>query len=78
LTYNSLIHVADREHVWQEIQRALRTRQRFTIEYRLVGADARPKAVQERGCGIYSDAGEVLGLEGVVMEQARTMRQSGR
>ena len=78
LTYNSLIHVADREHVWQEIQRALRTRQRFTIEYRLVGADAHPKAVQERGCGIYSDAGEVLGLEGVVMEQARTVRQSGR
>ncbi len=69
LTYDSLIHPDDREQVWLAIQQALRARRPFTVDYRLVGADGQAKAVHERGCGIYSDAGEVLGLEGVVMER---------
>lgn len=70
LTFNDLIHPDDRERVWAEVQAGLRERRAFHFHYRLLAADGTLTAVQERGCGIYSDAGEVLGLEGVVLEQA--------
>ncbi|TBV02224.1 PAS domain-containing protein [Phytopseudomonas dryadis] len=69
LTFNDLIHPADRERVWHSVQQGLRGRQPFTFEYRLLCADGSEKAVLERGCGIYSDAGDVLGLEGVVLQR---------
>jgi PAS domain S-box-containing protein len=68
LTFNSLIHPADRERVWHEVQQGLGERRAFVMRYRLVCADGSERPVLERGCGIYSDAGEVLGLEGVVLE----------
>lgn len=69
LTYNGLIHPHDREQVWRGVQEGLRARRPFVLEYRLLCADGREKWVSERGCGVYSDLGEVLGLEGVVMER---------
>ena len=69
LTYNRLIHPLDREQVWRGVQEGLRVRLPFALEYRLLCADGREKSVIERGCGVYSDMGEVLGLEGVVMER---------
>lgn len=68
LTFNSLIHPADRERVWHEVQQGLGERRAFVVRYRLVCADGSERQVLERGCGIYSNAGEVLGLEGVVLE----------
>ena len=67
LTYNSLIHPSDREHVWLAVQRGLQEGRPFSFDYRLVCADGSERTVQERGCGIYSGSGEVLELEGVVM-----------
>ncbi|TBU92026.1 PAS domain-containing protein [Stutzerimonas kirkiae] len=68
LNFNSLIHPQDRERVWRTVQDGLRGRRPFAFDYRLVCADGSEKQVSERGCGIYSDLGEVLGLEGVVMD----------
>lgn len=77
LTYDSLIHPQDREHVWRSVQEGLRAARPFAFDYRLLCADGREKWVSERGRGIYSDLGEVLGLEGVVMEQMeQTTRES--
>jgi PAS domain S-box-containing protein len=70
LTFNSLIHPDDRERVWNQVQAGLDSHGAFHLEYRLLCADGCEKSVQERGCGIYSDSGELLGLEGVVMEAA--------
>lgn len=70
LTFNDLIHPDDREYVWAQVQAGLREQRAFHFCYRLLVADGTLKAVQERGCGIYSDAGELLGLEGVVLELA--------
>lgn len=67
LTYSSLIHPADRRHVWSSVQRGLQEVRSFSFGYRLLCADGSERAVEERGCGIYADNGEVIGLEGVVM-----------
>ena len=69
LTFNALIHPADRERVWHAVQQALRESRSFAFDYRLLCADGSEKWVRERGRGIYSDLGELLGLEGVVMER---------
>ncbi|SFP01490.1 PAS domain S-box-containing protein [Ectopseudomonas composti] len=69
LTFNGLIHPADRERVWRGVQEALRESRPFAFDYRLLCADASEKQVSERGRGIYSDLGDLLGLEGVVMER---------
>jgi PAS domain S-box-containing protein len=68
LTFNSLIHPEDRENVWRAVQLGVDELQVFSIEYRLLCSDGSEKRVLERGCGIYSDAGDPLGLEGVVLE----------
>lgn len=67
LSYNSLIHPADRDRVWLAVQRGLQEGRPFSVDYRLLCADGSERPVQERGCGIYSESGEVLELEGVVM-----------
>lgn len=68
LTFNSLIHPDDRERVWHAVQLGLDERRAFVMHYRLLCADGHERSVLERGCGIYSDAGDLLGLEGVVMD----------
>ena len=67
LSYSSLIHPGDRDRVWLAVQRGLQEGRPFNLAYRLLCADGSERVVQERGCGIYSDSGEVLELEGVVM-----------
>lgn len=74
LTFNSLIHPQDRERVWRSVQDGLGAGQAFAFDYRLLCADGTQKQVIDRGCGIYSDLGEVLGLEGVVMERVQEHR----
>ncbi len=67
LSWNSLIHPADRQRVWLAVQRGLQEGRAFSVDYRLLCADGSERPVQERGCGIYAGSGEVLELEGVVM-----------
>jgi len=69
LTFNSLIHPQDRERVWRRVQEGVRAARPFAFDYRLLCADGSEKAVSERGRGIYSDLGDLLGLEGVVMQR---------
>lgn len=69
LTFNGLIHPVDRERVWHAVQQGLRESRPFAFDYRLLCADGSEKWVSERGRGIYSDLGDLLGLEGVVMER---------
>jgi PAS domain S-box-containing protein len=67
LTFNSLIHPEDRGRIWRLVQEGVRSARPFSFDYRLLCADGSEKAVSERGRGIYSDLGDLLGLEGVVM-----------
>jgi PAS domain S-box-containing protein len=58
----------DRERVWQDVQQALKVRMPFQLSYRIQTADETVKWVWEQGCGIFSETGEVVGIEGYVVD----------
>jgi PAS domain S-box-containing protein len=66
--FGSLIHVDDRERVWQEVQDAVAQRREFQLEYRMVTADGTVKVVWERGRAIHSAKGEIEALQGFVTD----------
>lgn len=68
LTYNRLIVSADRQGVWDDIQRALTEKRDFELFYRIRSADNSLKWVWEHGWGLWSDDGELLALEGIVTD----------
>lgn len=69
LAYNSLIHPDDRELVWRAVQSGLRRHLPISVEYRVRCLDGQEKTVQEHACGVYSASGEVLGIEGLIVEK---------
>lgn len=64
--YGGLIYPEDQPRVWQHIQTALTYHQSFYLQYRIIGRDQCVPEVQERGQGLYSSSGMVLGVEGAV------------
>jgi len=68
LTFNDLIHPDDREQVWQAVQAAIRRQQNYRIHYRIQHRDGYLRWVYEQGCGAFNDSGELVFLEGVVLE----------
>ena len=68
LSWSSLIHPEDRGLVWAEVQSGVREARSFEIIYRIKSVNNQLKWVWERGKGIFSDDGELLGLEGVITD----------
>jgi len=64
--YNHIIHPADRQRVWQQIQDAIAAREYFQFEYRIRTADGQEKWIWEQGCGVFDAEGELLMLEGFI------------
>jgi PAS domain S-box-containing protein len=63
-----VIHEADRERVWDEVQTSLDDRMPFRLVYRIVTAFGDERWVWEQGRGVYSRAGELLALEGFITD----------
>jgi PAS domain S-box-containing protein len=72
VTYGSLIHGADRQMVWNRIQKALRDQKSFNLSYRLISADRRELWVWEQGQGIFDADGNVIALEGFISDVTKT------
>lgn len=66
--WNDLIHPADRQRVWREVQAAVAQRTSFQLEYRLRLADKKESWVWEQGTGVFAPGGELEGLEGLVVD----------
>lgn len=66
LSYGALIHPEDASPVWDQVQEALHRRESFDLHYRIHHADGSEREVSEKGQGIYSESGTVLGVEGVI------------
>lgn len=58
----------DRERVWSEVQESLKDRKPFQLSYRIRMPDGSVKWAWEQGCGIFSETGEVVGVEGYVVD----------
>ena len=68
VSFSGLIHAEDREQVWREVQEAVSARRRFRLVYRLRTAAGEERWVWEQGHGVFSEAGELLALEGFVTD----------
>ena len=66
--YAALIDPADRELVRDAVEDALAARQPFEVSYRIRTARGGQKWVWERGRGVWSDAGELMALEGFIAD----------
>ncbi|MDZ8052854.1 MAG: GAF domain-containing protein [Aulosira sp. ZfuVER01] len=62
------IHPDDCDLVWETVQRAVKLRQPFEFEFRIITKSGIQKWLWERGQGIFSDSGELLCLEGFVID----------
>jgi PAS domain S-box-containing protein len=67
VSYGQLIHPVDRESAWNEVQTALQEKS-FQITYRIITATGEEKWAWEQGRGVFSPAGDLLALEGYVID----------
>lgn len=67
-SFGSLILAEYADYVWYCVQCALLKREPFQLKYRICCADGQIKNVCETGVGIYSETGEILGVEGAIFE----------
>ncbi|MEO6197147.1 MAG: diguanylate cyclase, partial [Dehalococcoidia bacterium] len=67
-TFNDVIHPDDRETVWQRVQEAVESGEKYLLEYRLTSRDGDLIWVWEHGQAICDDDGEVVALEGFISD----------
>ena len=68
LSFNELIPPEFQEYKWKEINRALADHQSLHLEYEITTASGDRKWVIEMGQGIFDDEGEVLAIEGIIID----------
>lgn len=66
--YVDLIHPEHRDQVWHHTQTALTQNQPYDMEYRIITQEGKTKWVWEQGRGVYSSGGELLALEGSIID----------
>ena len=66
--YGELILAEDQGMVWQTVQHSLFNKTAFQLEYRIKTRPGIIKWVWEQGRGIYSDHGELLAIEGYIVD----------
>ncbi len=74
VSYASLIHPADREHVWRAVQEAVRDQRPFELTYRIRTAGGEERWVWERGRGVFGEDGTLRWLEGFITDVTDRMR----
>jgi|GEM_PF-2877911 len=68
LTFDDIIREDYRDLLWNKWEDVLKSGKVFRDEYPITTADGNQKWVWEQGCGIYSDTGEVIALEGFITD----------
>lgn len=68
LSFRDLYHPDDHAYIWDEVQAALMARRPFEVTYRLTDRHGGQKWVWSKGRGVYGDDGDLLFLEGLLMD----------
>ncbi len=68
LSYESIVHPSDQQHVRENIERALRDNTAFNLEYRLLHADGSVKWVWERGNALPEVDGQPRMIQGFIQD----------
>ncbi len=66
LSYNDLILPEDQKMVWETVKSCVKSKQFFTMEYRIKTATGKIKWVFEKGRAVYNNDGDVSHLEGFI------------
>ncbi|OBR53148.1 PAS domain-containing protein [Paraburkholderia tropica] len=78
----SLLYEDDYAHTTKVVETALRNRDSWTVDYRLVTSTGQVKWVREVGGGVFSESGELQYLEGLILsvegERAAEMKNAAR
>lgn len=67
-TYSSVIHPEDRARLEHSIEVALNDKSSWLLHYRIIHADGSIRWVEERGAAEYNDVGQVLYLNGFILD----------
>jgi PAS domain S-box-containing protein len=67
-SYASIIHPDDRDGVESIVNDAVAKREPYVLEYRIVHADGTERWVHEKGQGVRDHRGEVLWLDGAILD----------
>jgi PAS domain S-box-containing protein len=70
-SFGSLIHPEDREFVWNEVQARMLAGEPYELTYRIIDRSGETKWVWDQGRGIFSARGELIGVEGFIIEVTR-------
>lgn len=68
ISLGAMIHPDDAEHVWESVQAALQMNKSFDLHYRLTQKSGKEIKVRDKGRGLYSNSGMVLGVEGIILQ----------
>jgi PAS domain S-box-containing protein len=68
VSYANLIYPEDLQLVSEGVEAALRENRPFELVYRIITASGEERSVWELGRGVYSQAGELLALEGFITD----------
>ncbi len=68
ISFADLIHPEDRQVGWDQVQAALAADKPFQLNYRILTRDGTEKWVWEQGVGVRGADGEVVALEGLVID----------
>ncbi len=72
LSYNDLIYAVDRNAVWDSVQAGVSNRRPYRMTYRIRTKSGDEKWVSEQGCGVFSESGGLLALEGFIGDITET------
>ncbi|MFO7889469.1 MAG: PAS domain S-box protein [bacterium] len=67
IAYGDVIHPADRKAVWEGVQKAIKKKKHFELEYRIITKKKKQKWVWERGRGVFINGSQII-LEGFISD----------
>jgi diguanylate cyclase (GGDEF)-like protein/PAS domain S-box-containing protein len=74
VSFGTLVHPEDADDLWERCQASLDQRQQCNNEYRIIAANGAEKWVRDRAHGIYDDTGELLAIEGFIVDITQRKR----
>jgi PAS domain S-box-containing protein len=76
ISYAELVLLEDRDKQRDIIQNALNNKSRFELKYRIRTSEGKILNVLEKGVGVYSNNGEVIALEGFIMDITQQVKDT--
>lgn len=72
--YGEIIHIDDREQVWQAVQQGVDNHRAYRTTYRVITQQGEERWLWEQGQGVYGADGRLIALEGFVTDLTELRR----